>query len=198
MLQLGKRGHDFIVEEETGGKSYYEKQYKSSFIWPEGDSGCTAMVGIDIGYYTEAEVNHIFQDIVSGEQLKRIQGGRGKIRGDAESYVKKLKDIKFPWDVAISKFDEIILPKFSGLTMKVFPGVDKLRGGAQAALLSLVFNRGTSLKGDSRREMLRVRNLVPKADYAGIAKAIRDMKRLWPTGGLAGRREREAKLVLES
>ena len=63
-MQIDKAGVDFIVEEETGGKSYYEKVYKSTFIWPGGRSGATAMVGIDIGYYTQDEVNLFFKPLI--------------------------------------------------------------------------------------------------------------------------------------
>jgi hypothetical protein len=197
-MKITDSGINFIVEEETGGKDYYEKVYKSSFIWPEGASGCTAMVGVDIGYYTVEEVNTIFRPLSSEEELQRIQGGRG-IKGEAAAaYVKKLKDIKFTWDEAIATFKQYILPKFTNLTERAFPGVEKLCPGAQTALVSLVFNRGTAMKGKSRVEMLKIRQLVQERDYEAMVEQIRAMKRLWSkTSGLVGRREREAKLVEE-
>jgi len=195
-MQLSKEGVEFIVKEETGGREYYEKVYKSTFVWPGGRSGATAMVGIDVGYYTISEVDAIFKSITTPEQLKRIHAARKKTGVEGREACKTLKDIKFSWETAIEKFEEFILPKFTKLTMRVFPGVEDLCDGAQAALVSIVFNRGTSLEGSTRKEMLQISKLVPDANYLEIAEQIKSMKRLWePTSGLIGRREREAALV---
>lgn len=195
-MKLSKQGIEFIVEEETGGKDYYEKVIKSTFEWPGGASGPTAMVGIDIGYYTAAEVDDIFKPLTTSEELKLIQAGRGKTGSAAESYTKKLVGITFSWEEALQVFEAHTLPKFTGLASRVFPGVDDLCDGAKTAIVSLVFNRGTSLTGDSRREMKAIRDLVAEKDYIEIAKQIKSMKRLWSKGnGLLGRRDREAALV---
>ena len=69
---------------------------------------------------------------------------------------------------------------------------------AYGAIISLVFNRGTSLKGDSRKEMVSIKNLIAKKDYKKIAKEFRNMKRIWigkNLDGLLDRREAEAKLI---
>ena len=197
-MKISNKGIDFIVKEETGGKDYYEKVYKKTFIWPKGFSGPTAMVGIDIGYYTEEEINRIFKPLTSSEELKLIQGGRGKKGAEAERYTVRLKGITFSWEEALQVFNEFILPKFVNLTVRTFPGVENLHENAQTALVSLVFNRGVSLRGDTRKEMLDIRNIISSGnyDYSKIASLFRSMKRLWDkTSGLVGRREREAKLV---
>lgn len=195
-MKLEQEGIDFIVEEETGGKEYYEKVYKSTFIWPKGMSGPTAMVGIDIGYYSAAEIDAIFKPLTTEHELDLIQNGRGKKGLVAEAYTKKLKGITFTWEESLQVFELYILPKFIKYTAKAFPGVEKLCTGAQTALVSLVFNRGMSMSGPTRREMLEIKGLVPDKKYKDIALQIRSMKRLWEKGnGLIGRREREAKLV---
>jgi hypothetical protein len=195
-MDIDKDGVEFIVSEETGGKSYYEKVYKSTFCWPGGKSGPTAMVGIDIGYYTSAEVSVIFKPLTSSDELELIQEGRGKIGLIAKEYTKRLKHIIFSWDDALQTFEHHTMPKFTKLTERVFPGVKSLCPATQTAILSLVFNRGAALKGPSRREMAAIRDLIKEKNYKAIAKQIRSMKRLWDkTSGLVGRREREAKLV---
>lgn len=195
-MNIDKKGMDFIVEEETGGQQYYEKVYKSTFIWPKGASGCTAMVGIDIGYYSEAEINTFFKPVTDQEELERIQKGRGKKGIIAEAYLKNLKNITFTWQEAVDTFEHHILPKFERYTLKAFPGVENLAAPAQTALVSLVFNRGMRMNGPSRIEMKAIRDLVPVGDYKGIARQIICMKRLWAKGnGLLGRRDREAALV---
>ena len=195
-MKITDKGIEFIVEQETGGKEYYETVYKSTFTWPKGASGCTAMVGIDIGYYTEEEVNKIFKPLTSHEELSRIQKGRGLKGLLAGTYVKKLKDIKFTWEESLASFKQHILPKFTKLAEGAFPGIDELCDEAKTALVSLVFNRGTAMRGPSRREMLEIRKLVPNHDYEAMAQQLRGMKRLWDkTSGLVVRRELEAKLV---
>jgi hypothetical protein len=196
-MKLNDKGIEFIVTEETGGRAYYEKVYKSTFTWPGGASGPTAMVGIDIGYYTEEEVDKIFKPLTDSSELSLIRGGRGLKGLNAKEYTVKLKGITFTWEEAIQTFKEFILPKFTQLTVRAFPGVLDLHENAQAAMVSLVFNRGVSLKGSSRTEMLRLHELIKQGkDYPKIAEQFRSMKRLWDkTSGLVGRREREAKLI---
>jgi hypothetical protein len=195
-MKINQEGIDFIIEEETGGRDYYEKVYKRTFIWPKGMSGPTAMVGIDIGYYSAEEIDTIFKPLTTAHELDLIQNGRGKKGIIAEAYTKKLKGITFEWEEAVKVFELYILPKFTKYTEKAFPGVEKLCPAAQAALVSLVFNRGMSMKGPTRKEMLEIRNLVPSKKYTQIAAQLKSMQRLWQKGsGLIARREREAKLV---
>lgn len=196
-MNITKEGQAFIIQEETGGKGYYEKVYKSSFIWPGGASGATALVGIDIGYYTAEEIDRIFKPITSASELNLIQNGRGKKGIEAKEYTKQLQNIQFSWDEAVEIFKTFTLPKFTKLTSVAFPGVEDLDDPAQTAILSLVFNRGVSFKGPTRVEMLEIKKLIPKKDYEAIAGQIKSMKRLWAKGnGLLGRRDREAALVL--
>ncbi len=81
--------------------------------------------------------------------------------------------------------------------LSTYPGVEALHLNAQAALTSLIYNRGASLRAiDSRREMRELVGLVRAQDYAGMARVVRSMKRLWPgSPGLLKRREREAQLI---
>lgn len=67
---------------------------------------------------------------------------------------------------------------------------------AQGALLSLVFNRGSSLSGSTRKEMKNIQAYVESKNLQKIADEIRSMKRLWSNlNGLLERREVEASLV---
>ena len=197
-MKLNEKGIEFIVNEETGGRAYYEKVYKSTFTWPGGASGPTAMVGIDIGYYTEEEVDKIFKPLTDSAELSLIRGGRGLKGFLAKEYTVKLKGITFTWEEAIQTFKDFILPKFTKLTERAFPGVSELHENAQAAMVSLVFNRGTSFKGQSRIEMLDLRNIISSSkEYSQMAEKFKSMKRLWDkTSGLVGRRDREAALIL--
>lgn len=95
------------------------------------------------------------------------------------------------------------LRRFYDLAERTWPGTKQLRAPAQAALISLVYNRGGRLERDPRdqldrrREMRDLVALVAMRDYAGMANAIRGMKRLWAGQGVAGllrRRDEEAAL----
>jgi GH24 family phage-related lysozyme (muramidase) len=70
-----------------------------------------------------------------------------------------------------------------------------LPGDCAAALVSLVFNRGSSLSGERRKEMAEIQLLLGGKKYSEIPKQLRAMTRLWPNSkGLRRRREEEAEL----
>jgi hypothetical protein len=184
--------------EVGGGKAYYEK-YLSKFTWPGGASGPTIAIGVDCAYYTETELAKIFS-FLPKEQINQIQEAAGKTGEKGKEYAKKLRSagIVVNWEQAMSVFTTLTWPKFTKLAEKTFPGLSELHPDAYGAIISLVFNRGTSLKGDSRKEMVNIKNLILKKEYKKIAKEFRNMKRVWIGKGLDGlleRREAEAKLV---
>jgi GH24 family phage-related lysozyme (muramidase) len=184
--------------EVGGGESYYNK-YLSKFTWPAGASGPTIGIGIDCAYYSKEELANIFS-FLPQKQVSLIQGASGKTGEAGKEYTKKLRDagISVSWQQAQSIFEKTTWPKFAKLAERTFPSLDQLCDDAYGALVSLVFNRGGSLSGESRSEMREIKNIVPQKDYSGIAKQLRSMKRLWANknmDGLVRRREAEAKLV---
>jgi GH24 family phage-related lysozyme (muramidase) len=188
-----------ILEYEVGGsKSYYEK-YLSRPTWPGGASGFTLGIGVDCAYYSPTELEKLFY-FLPKEQLEIVKGASGKTSQAGKEYTKLHKDsgIVISWDQALEMFNNLTWTKFAKLAEKAFPELDKLCDDAYGAIVSLVFNRGSSMSGDSRLEMRNIRALVLKKDYNGIAKELRKMKRIWQGKGLDGllsRREAEAKLV---
>jgi GH24 family phage-related lysozyme (muramidase) len=199
MKQPSQKALDLILEYEVGGgKSYYEKHLTKP-EWPGGASGFTLGIGIDCGYYTPTELQKLFY-FLPKDQLDIVVGASGKTGQAGKAYTQRYKDsgITVSWDQAIEMFDNYIWTKFAKLAEKAFPGLDQLCDDAYGAIVSLVFNRGSSLTGSSRSEMRVIRELVPKKDYKGIAEELRSMKRIWEGKGLDGliaRREAEAKLV---
>jgi GH24 family phage-related lysozyme (muramidase) len=77
--------------------------------------------------------------------------------------------------------------------------MERLHPNAQAALVSLVFNRGNSLVGERRSEMRAIRDAVARSDHREIARQLRAMVRLWRgtdiERGMTRRRNAEAALV---
>lgn len=201
-LTISPEGVAWIADFEAGGKTYYTQRL-SRPTWPGGASGVTIGVGYDIGYNTVEQLVADWAGLVSASTISRLQAVCG-IRGSrAKDRAKGLADIRIPWEAALKVFQTRSVPRFGMEMRKAFPGVELLPIPAQEALLSLVFNRGGSLKGDSRREMAEIRKLVGYYKRSSdrprllrlISEEIVKMKRLWVGKGLDGllaRRDAEA------
>ncbi len=186
-----------VIVFESGGKAYYDKFLKG-MTWPGGASGVTMGIGADLGYMTLKEYNEYFSKYFSPIQNRRLRSVIGLKGQNAKKVISRLKGIELSWENASEAFVEWTLPKFWRLSNLLWKGLDDLCENAQIALVSLVFNRGVSIKGNTRIEMRNIKPLVLKKDYRGIAKEIRKMKRLWEDknmDGLLKRREEEAKMV---
>jgi GH24 family phage-related lysozyme (muramidase) len=134
------------------------------------------------------------------DQLDLVKKASGKTGQSGKEYTKILRQagIVVDWETAIEIFNNLTWKKFATLAEKTFPGLEQLSPDAYGAIVSLVFNRGTSLKGPSRLEMRKIRELVPNKQYKSIAAQLRKMKRLWEgknMKGLLERRDAEANLI---
>lgn len=198
--QLTPAGYQLILDYEVGGGQRYYDRYLARPTWPGAASGITIGVGYDLGYNSAAVIRMDWRCLDKSRQdrLSQHAGIRGRA---AQPRIAQVRDILIQWDLAQGVFDRVTLTRFYHLTQRTFPGFDRLHPNAQAALVSIVFNRGSSMSGPSRAEMRRIRDLVPRQDYPKIAGEIRSMKRLWHGRGLVGllkRREAEARLVEQS
>ena len=166
-------------------------------LWPGGNSGVTIGYGYDLGYEDGGAftTDWSFLPADALDRLERCLGLRGEAAHQAS---RTLADIRIQQSDAQQVFINRSLPKYEALTVEVFPHADTLPPDAYGALVSLVYNRGASLVGDSRREMRVIREAVAHGDLRTIAAQIRSMKRLWEgkhLDGLIARREAEAQLV---
>jgi GH24 family phage-related lysozyme (muramidase) len=199
MKPPSKRALDLIFEYEVGGGEQYYNKFLKRFTWPGGASGPTIGIGIDCAYYTQKELASLFS-YLPFQKRKLVEAASEKTGLAGKEYTKVLRyeAIEMSWEEAQKIFMTTTWPKFAGLTDKAFPQSDELCDSAYGALVSLVFNRGSSLSGDSRSEMRTIRDLVPSKNYNAIAKQIRLMKRLWEGKNMVGllrRRDAEADLV---
>ena len=198
MALLTPRAEKLILDFEVGGgKVYYEKLLLHP-TWPGGESGVTIGVGYDLGYNTSAQFTADWGARLTKPDFTRLAACLGKKSLAAKKLTPGVHDISVPWMAASAVFFALTVPRFYRQAVAAFPGLEKLPGDAQGALVSLVFNRGGSLKGSRRTEMKAIHDLVPRGDLKGIAAQLRLMKRLWVGKGLDGllkRREEEAKLV---
>lgn len=197
---ISKKAIDLIIQHEVGGRAVYEKRYQKP-IWAGGDSGLTIGLGYDIGYVKEAQLFSDWQGLNLNflNALKRFCGVKGEVvktmmRGEVLNVI-------IPYNIAYEVFVKKSIPKYYALTKKIYPQLDELNEDTRGALVSMVYNRGAKIDGESRKEMKAIVDLVSKKDYEGIAEQIEQSKRLWEGKGLDGlviRREAEADLIRES
>jgi hypothetical protein len=201
-LNCSSVGLDWLVKFEISSEAYYNRFLKHP-TWPGGDSGVTIGVGYDLGFVTIARLRRDWGGKIADADLKKLEKVCGLKGEKAQSKVKlvSIRAVAVALESARRVFYTSSLPAFAKKCLKVYPGIEKLPADAQAALLSLIFNRGTRKSGSTRREMKAIEALIVAGDLDGIADQILSMKRLWQDKGLDGllrRREVEADLVRDS
>lgn len=166
--------------------------------WPGESSGITLGIGYDIGFVTPEQFEEDWSPYLTSEEIERLKTAIGLSGQEARQRASEFSDIQIKRADAVEVFKERTLPLHSKRTEDALPGVDQLPANTQGALVSLIFNRGTAMVGDRRREMRAVRDAVAAGDLQEIADQIRAMKRLWVGKGVDGllkRRDAEADLV---
>lgn len=199
-LTLSQKGIDLIVHHEIGSEAYYRSKLTRP-TWPGGDSGVTIGIGYDLGYVSTQQFERDWGSLLLTNDVARLKRVCGKKAQRARRILNSVKSTRIPFETAKYVFVHSSLPEYARKTKATFPGVENLLADAQSALVSLVYNRGGSTRGDSRREMAAIQPLVLRQAYDEIAQEIIKMKRLWEGRGLDGllrRRDEEAELVAQS
>lgn len=179
-LSISQASIDLIIEYEVGGgKGYYDK-YLSRPTVPPGFSGTTIGLGVDLGYYTQAQIKDMLNGLIPESQVKRLMLVAGKKGSAAKASLPSVRDIIIPWDVALKVYYEKTIPSFAKLTNTTYPGLSSLHPHIQGVMLSTTFNRGPSLAGDRRKELLWSRNDIKVGKYAKLPSYQLQMRRLWP------------------
>jgi len=198
---ISKKAIDFIIQHEAGGKAYYEK-FLQKPTWPGGQSGVTIGLGYDLGYNTEKQFMIDWSAVLNLNFVNALRPVLGIKGGKAKAMIKgEILNVRVPYLAAYEVFAKNSIPRYFALTKSIYPQLEELNEDTQGALVSLVFNRGSSLNGESRKEMKAIVELVAKKNYHGIAEEIEKSKRLWEGKGLDGlviRREAEADLIRDS
>jgi len=188
-----------IVRWEITGPSMYDKKYQG-VIWPGGASGPTWAVGYDGGHQTRRTIG---ADWIGHSSVDRLQESSGVTGQTAQLRVKRgdWRGITTEYPYALDVFAKSTLPSYKATAQRAFgAGFRDLSPMAQAALTSLVYNRGGQMTGARRAEMRSIRDqCIPSNDVACIARELRAMCRLWegtPNGiGLCKRRNDEARVA---
>ena len=187
-----------IIRWEVTSPAFYAKRLERP-VWPGGASGVTWGIGYDGGHQTAAVIADDWLDHYAVDRLARTAGITGQ---QARSILSQYRDIPTGYEHASRVFETRSLVEYERRTRRAFGNekFDALKPTACGALVSLVYNRGAAMTGDSRREMRNIRDkCVPSGDHSCIANEIRAMKRLWRgtvnENGLSARREAEAILA---
>ena len=198
---ISRKAADLIIQFAIGGRNIYEKSYQKP-TWAGGESGITIGIGADLGYMTEKEFMKVWSPHLNLnfiECLRKVVGLKGiqakqMLRGE-------ILNVRVPYNTAYEVFVKYDIPKYWAKTKAIYPQLDELNEDTQGALVSMVYNRGNKLEGDSRVEMNAIVEMVKNKDYEGIAEEIEKSKRHWEGKGLDGlvvRREAEADLIRDS
>lgn len=185
-----------LVRWEVTSPAYYRSRLQSP-VWPGGASGVTWGVGYDGGHQRSQTILDDWQAHVDRARLAETAGITGS---RAKSVLPQYRDIVVPYDYAYRVFEERSLVEYQRRAERAFPGLLDLPANACGAIVCVVYNRGTAMSGDHRREMRNLKDdCIPGRNVVCIAAEIRSMKRLWIgtpiERGLSNRREAEAILA---
>jgi hypothetical protein len=198
---VSKKAIDLIIQHEVGGRAYYEKKLQAP-IWAGGESGVTIGMGYDLGFNSEKQFMADWSGVINLNYINALRPTIGIKGPQAKAMLKgEILNVRIPYNTAYEVFVKSSLPRYYAMTKKIYPNMDLLNDDTKGALVSVVYNRGNKLEGDSRAEMRAIVDLIAKQDYEGIAEQIEKSKRLWENRGLDGlvvRRESEADLIRES
>lgn len=190
---------ELIVRWEVTSPAYYTRRLQG-VIWPGGASGATWGIGYDGGHQTHGVIRRDWHAHASVDRLATTAGITGT---RARDLLPGLRGIVTPYLYAADVFEAASLPLYHGRARAAFGrnAFDALPVGPQCALVSLVYNRGGGMAGESRREMRTLRDTcIPAGDVDCIASELRSMCRIWrgtPNGpGLCARRDHEAEVTL--
>lgn len=195
-MELSPEGLQLILDGEVGGgRPYYERVCMHPVV-PGGrdtQSGVTIGIGWDLGQCSSRAFAAGWGDYLSVEIMARLAAVVGLRGEEAKEALVRVRDVSIPWETALEQFLAHSVPRYWSMTEAAFPGIEAAPRCVREGLLSLVFNRGTSMADDRRREMRTIRDLVAEERWPEIPDQVRKMKRLWPdTEGLRTRREAEA------
>lgn len=193
---LTTEGVTFIGLCEIGSPPLYEKMFTYPHF-PGESSGITIGVGYDLRFVSEAKFKEDWQDFLDQAIITALALFCQQA-GNKETAARLKRDnIKIPFTDASRVFSSKTIPKTIVETAKIYPQLNTLNGLCQAALVSLVYNRGNSVdpNEDRRKEMRRIATALEDGTLGQIPDLILDMKRLWPRSeGLRKRRDQEAAL----
>lgn len=188
-------GMTFIAREEVSDGTTYRKKFQRPCL-PPFPSGVTIGIGYDCRFADRAQLESDWQGVLSSQAVDLLEPALG-IPGTL-FLCERAAAVNISLGDAMRVFAARSLPKYFELTRRIYPAVadQSLNAAQRTALVSLVYNRGTDLSGDRRREMLTIQSLLQNGQLADVPQQFESMTRLWlnVANGLVKRRRAEALL----
>jgi len=192
-------GLSFIARAEVSGPRDYTQRFARP-IWPSATSGITIGIGYDLGTVSMKQFAADWRDRLTDAHFDLLCSVVN-VNGTALR-LKSVRSVAIPFNDAMAVFVRQSLPSFTAAAQRVFRVPDDLPPSRLAALVSLVYNRGTRLtdtdtKRRERREMREIRDLLAAGSLDDIPDRFESMTRLWDANKLPGlikRRRDEARL----
>ncbi|WP_208446924.1 pesticin C-terminus-like muramidase [Burkholderia gladioli] len=193
IFYTSKDAFHLILDAEGYGEIPYVPGNKK-----DQSSGVTIGYGYDLGQQTSAQARADMDGFFTDDQISRLLSAIGKHGDSARALTSSLSDIKISEPKAL-EMAQRVKRRYAQFTVDAFPDVTKLHPHCQGALLSLVYNRGSSLEDKpgqkTRIHMRNIRKAIQDNDLPEVAAQLRAMKVLWDPAsarGLITRRENEA------
>ncbi len=180
------------------GFSVYIQKYAKPVVPAPAttDSGVTIGLGYDCGVVSAATIRKDWSSVIPQYMVDALAKTAGFKKYKAVAALPSLKNVYVPIDAALQVFYNNIIYRYAKIALSIYPGLQNLHPVEQSVIVGLVYNRGSDLKGDRRREMKQLVSDIAKDDDKAMADTIRAMMRLWPnTLGLIRRRRLEAALI---
>lgn len=196
-------GLNLIIDQEVSDQATYDKLYIHPTDGGGGDSGVTTGIGYDYSAVSRSRSLTDWEALPQSDN-NRLASTAGLSGSPARARLPGLRDISVPWSIAVDEFQVVDVPRYWQECEQAFPGFDDLRPNAQGAILSVVYNRGSSTVGPSRVDFRTLRTAIANQDYDAMAAAVRHMlvtmRSAWQSAGIyedmVGRRNAEADLIL--
>ncbi len=203
-LRLSSASVQLIIRAEIGSPDYYDRFLQTGHLPRNKRSGVTVGIGFDLGQHSAADIRNALWRHLPPRQVFSLCQLAG-LRGDAaRTGFPRREKVTISLPLAEAIFLARTLPHVVGETVRIFPETLHLPPDAAGALVSLVFNRGASLKSktrgeeksDRRQGMANIQRLLREGNLLQVAEEIRGMKTLAAKNetGLIARRESEARL----
>ena len=182
-----------------------DNPYNPHITWPGGASGPTGGVGYDFAYESATQIKADWGDLLSAATVARLQKYVGCYGAQAQKLVQSAQDILIFRAAADKVFRERNIPRYTALALSTY-NCSMLNGDGLSSIVSLTFNRGTSMtdppgRPNARLEMRQIRDALASGHPELVPGYLRSMKRLWVGLGLDGlisRRETEAVMLEKS
>jgi hypothetical protein len=189
-------GVTFIAREEVSDAPTYRRKHQTPTL-PPASSGITIGIGYDCRFVTKEELEADWSGHLPATTIEQLVPATGKIGTPA--LLAQVSGVVVPLAAAMNVFVKRTLPKHMERTRSIYPQVAgaELNAAQRTTLVSLVYNRGTSLTGDRRREMQAIQDLLESNRIDEVADQFESMTRLWNEAeapGLIRRRRAEATL----